>query len=340
MRDVYDSDFTLGGHGYVYSYIPKDEIWVEDKRHPDDMQSTIQHEETERKRMKDKGENYNVAHEHAADEETALRMARRVVFHQEMKKQAFDPLHILQTVVHGYASLPHLPWEQAPQIAHAVRPALHQMNAVIGAIPGVGMTGHVIKNVGHDTKGYSKNLLRRALKHLFYLPPEGVKQPVEGARGMAARLLGKMGSLEAARRIGFHQEMQKQSARWVSAVVTPHDGEGVPVAAELVTKPAELRRGLMHRAHLGPGEGMLFDFGDSAPRKMWMQNTLLPLDMLFIDGDSRGGLHFIKGVVQSAKPHDETPVGIDDPVRYVLELPGGFCRRHGVGVGATIRWEG
>lgn len=94
-----------------------------------------------------------------------------------------------------------------------------------------------------------------------------------------------------------------------------------PVATftvELATSPEERAQGLMNREVLDPGHGMLFDYGQPSTVRMWMKNTLIPLDMLFIDEDG-----VIRHIHAEAKPHDETQIAAPVPVRWVLEIAGG-----------------
>jgi uncharacterized membrane protein (UPF0127 family) len=101
---------------------------------------------------------------------------------------------------------------------------------------------------------------------------------------------------------------------------------------ELATRPEQLSQGLMFRRSLAVDAGMLFDFGQNRPVSMWMRNTLIPLDMLFID--ERG---VVVAVVERAVPGSEEPRGPAAPVRAVLELNGGTASRLGIGPGATVR---
>ena len=67
---------------------------------------------------------------------------------------------------------------------------------------------------------------------------------------------------------------------------------------------------------------MLFDFGDEQQVAFWMQNTLIPLDMLFIAADGT-----IRNIHVNALPHDTTPIPSDGTVRFVLEIAGGRSSR-------------
>ncbi len=103
------------------------------------------------------------------------------------------------------------------------------------------------------------------------------------------------------------------------------------VQAEVVADPASRERGLMFRRKLGPDKGMLFVFPKEGVHMFWMKNTLIPLDMVFIDNSGR-----VVGIVHHANPLDETPVGPDKPSMYVVELPAGTAGQHGIVNGARV----
>lgn len=65
VRKYIDPEFTFGGHGYVYSYIPKAEVWIDIHMDPRETKYTILHEIVERKLMKDQGKTYDSAHDYA-----------------------------------------------------------------------------------------------------------------------------------------------------------------------------------------------------------------------------------------------------------------------------------
>jgi uncharacterized membrane protein (UPF0127 family) len=113
------------------------------------------------------------------------------------------------------------------------------------------------------------------------------------------------------------------------------DGEQVyTFMVEIADTPAERSRGLMGREELGARQGMLFDFKSPRPVSFWMRNTLIPLDMIFIDEDGR-----IIRIHHRAQPHDETPIPSGGPVLGVLEVPGGTARRLGIEAGDTVLHE-
>ena len=91
---------------------------------------------------------------------------------------------------------------------------------------------------------------------------------------------------------------------------------------EVAATDAERAKGLMYRRELVPETGMLFDFGTAQSVTMWMKNTLLPLDMLFVAGDGR-----IVNIAERTVPGSLTPIPSDEPVRYVIELAGGTASR-------------
>ena len=96
------------------------------------------------------------------------------------------------------------------------------------------------------------------------------------------------------------------------------------------TEPAR-ERGLMYRKELPPGRGMLFDFHREQQVGFWMKNTLIPLDMIFIDGRGR-----IVSIAQNAKPMSEDVIMSGGQVRGVLEVIGGTARRLGIEPGDRV----
>lgn len=99
----------------------------------------------------------------------------------------------------------------------------------------------------------------------------------------------------------------------------------------VASTPAQLARGLMFVTEMGEWEGMLFDFGTTRPASMWMRNTPLPLDMVFIRADG-----IISNIAAHTEPYSRTPIPSDGPVRYALEIHGGTCERLGIKAGDRV----
>jgi uncharacterized membrane protein (UPF0127 family) len=117
-------------------------------------------------------------------------------------------------------------------------------------------------------------------------------------------------------------------------IVETAAGAQLPVTVELARTDEERARGLMHRRELAPEAGMLFLFSENEPRAFWMKNTLLSLDMLFIDDGGR-----VVGLIERAEPLTTSPRDPGVPSRYVLEVIGGWAKRHGVRPGDRVRFE-
>ncbi len=90
-------------------------------------------------------------------------------------------------------------------------------------------------------------------------------------------------------------------------------------------------RGLMFVKHLNGGDGMLFIYPEPRMIAMWMKNTLIPLDMLFVD--SRGK---VTHVVANTKPHSLDTVESKGDVMGVVELAGGTAARLKIAPGAQV----
>lgn len=99
-----------------------------------------------------------------------------------------------------------------------------------------------------------------------------------------------------------------------------------------VADTAERRRiGLMNRWELAADKGMLFVFPAKQVLHFWMKDTLIPLDMLFIDDAGR-----VVKVHASARPNDLTPVSSENEVAWALELPGGRAKELGITAGSMV----
>jgi len=97
---------------------------------------------------------------------------------------------------------------------------------------------------------------------------------------------------------------------------------------EIADDGKERAQGLMFRDRLAPDAGMLFDYFEEQETSFWMQNTLIPLDMIFIGADG-----VVKNIHVNAKPLDTTGIPSGVPVRFVLEIPGGRSKEIGLAVG-------
>jgi hypothetical protein len=102
---------------------------------------------------------------------------------------------------------------------------------------------------------------------------------------------------------------------------------------EIADEPVEQQRGLMFRTDLPTRRGMLFDFGQTRMVSMWMKNTPLPLDMVFIRADGT-----VASVAERTEPFSENIVASGEPVAYVLELNAGVARLIGVKAGDRIEF--
>jgi len=108
-------------------------------------------------------------------------------------------------------------------------------------------------------------------------------------------------------------------------------GTRTAIKVELATSQEQLMRGLMCRHALAADAGMLFDFG--APRlvAMWMRNTFIPLDVLFMDQTGR-----IIDIEQNMVPHSTEARGPSQSALAALELPAGTAARLGVRQGDRV----
>jgi len=103
---------------------------------------------------------------------------------------------------------------------------------------------------------------------------------------------------------------------------------------ELAVTNEQQRKGLMFRRQMPANAGMLFLYDNGSRVTMWMSNTYIPLDMLFIAADGR-----ITHIVERTVPFSTELIGSNGPVRAVLELNGGTASRLGIEVGDVVRHQ-
>jgi len=104
-----------------------------------------------------------------------------------------------------------------------------------------------------------------------------------------------------------------------------------PFVVEVVSNEADRAKGLMYRKSLPEGQGMLFDFHSEQDVSFWMQNTYIPLDMIFIKADGR-----IANIVENTEPLSTRMIPSRGPVRGVLEVIGGTTRKLGIVAGDKV----
>jgi len=156
------------------------------------------------------------------------------------------------------------------------------------------------------------------------------------------RLLGGLGTLTVAGLAG----LSGPSGPWIPAlaagptpitfptsrvIIRTHDGRHYTFSVDLARTPAQRARGLMYRRSLPPEHGMLFDFGGVGDRAMWMKNTYVPLDILFLEADGR-----IWKIAAETTPLSEAIIPAQGPIRAALEVNAGTCRLLGIEVGDVV----
>ncbi|HYH09104.1 MAG TPA: DUF192 domain-containing protein [Thermoanaerobaculia bacterium] len=113
--------------------------------------------------------------------------------------------------------------------------------------------------------------------------------------------------------------------------------DGFTVQVEIATDEETRAQGLMYRDHLRPGTGMLFFFPVEGEYAFWMKNTIIPLDMIFIDANKR--IVRIHHDVPPCKIADCPSYPANAKSLYVLEVSGGVARQHGLKEGDVLRFE-
>jgi uncharacterized membrane protein (UPF0127 family) len=149
-------------------------------------------------------------------------------------------------------------------------------------------------------------------------------------------------------RISHVKRLLRRGAGWLCALLLVLASAGPAAAAddtlEIVTRDGvhvfqvelavtdqQRSQGLMYRRELPDGRGMLFDFKADTPVTMWMKNTYISLDMIFIRSDGR-----IHHIAQNTTPESERVISSNGAVRFVLEVIAGTARKYGIAPGDRV----
>lgn len=123
---------------------------------------------------------------------------------------------------------------------------------------------------------------------------------------------------------------QEQLANQERLVI--HTAQGnFPFTVEVAVHPDERARGLMFRETMAANHGMLFVFGETRPVSMWMKNTPMSLDMVFVEPDGT-----VSSIAERTTPFSEAIINSGKPVSHVLELRAGVARMIGLKPGDRL----
>ena len=101
-----------------------------------------------------------------------------------------------------------------------------------------------------------------------------------------------------------------------------------------VTEPEDLRKGLMFIKKLDENKGMIFSYNESKIHSMWMKNTYIPLDVLFLDKNYK-----ILGYVKNTKPFSTESISINKPSQHVVELNSGSIQKFNLKINDTLNFR-
>jgi len=129
----------------------------------------------------------------------------------------------------------------------------------------------------------------------------------------------------------FHKAFKKQGDL---TFISSRGDSIVSIDIEIADDSIERQIGLMHRDRLQDNQGMFFMFADESPQAFWMKNTIIPLDIIFINSDLE-----IVTVYRNTQPFSETQLVSEAPALYVVEVNAGFTEKHGIKAGDRVNWN-
>ena len=124
---------------------------------------------------------------------------------------------------------------------------------------------------------------------------------------------------------------QKEEPKNLSELTITTQNGVVKYMVESAITPQQMEKGLMDRDSMPQNNGMIFNINPVRPVIMWMKDTKIPLDMLFVAPDGT-----IAGIVEKAEPMSEKHLPSPEPVRAVIEINGGQVALHNIKVGDKV----
>ena len=110
------------------------------------------------------------------------------------------------------------------------------------------------------------------------------------------------------------------------------DGNSIKtIEIEVANTVQEIQQGLMYRQKMDENKGMLFLFPDMQPRGFWMKNTLIPLDIIYVDADKK-----IVSIQKNTTPLSEQNLPAESDAQYVIEVNAGFSDNYGLEAGDSV----
>lgn len=120
----------------------------------------------------------------------------------------------------------------------------------------------------------------------------------------------------------------------VISIMSDNGSERVQYKVKIAEDYKSREMGLMYVHEMPADEGMIFIYDDESRRYMWMKNTFIPLDMLFVSSDMK-----VVSFKENATPFSEDLISSVVPVKYTIELNAGQIEKNGIKVGDKIEFN-
>ncbi len=113
----------------------------------------------------------------------------------------------------------------------------------------------------------------------------------------------------------------------------PDGSAVVKINIEIADTDADRQQGLMNRSFMSNERGMLFVFVKEEPQGFWMRNTIIPLDIIYVNSNKE-----IVSIAENTQPYSETSIPSKRPAIYVVEVNAGFCAQYSITAGFKINF--